>query len=77
MKFDRQKPELLLTRISNSRQELTERDRKIQLLIRHDSLLREMGVSRPVELPHQPLLKPYVNLSIHTASVRQTIVLHV
>lgn len=32
-------------------------------------------VSRPTELPHRPLFKPYVNLSAHTASVRQPIVL--
>ena len=29
-------------------------------------------VSRPAELPRQPLAKRYVNLSIHTASIRQT-----
>ena len=30
-------------------------------------------VSRPAELPHRPLAKRCVNLSIHTASIRQTL----
>jgi hypothetical protein len=30
-------------------------------------------VSRPQELPPQPLAERYVNLSIHTAPIRQTL----
>ncbi len=30
-------------------------------------------VSRPQELPPQPLAERYVNLSTHTASIRQTL----
>ena len=37
---------------------------------RNSSLL----VSRPAELPRQPLVKRYVSLSTHTASIRQTFV---
>jgi hypothetical protein len=29
--------------------------------------------SNPMELPHQILAEPYVNLSIHTAPIRQTL----
>ena len=29
------------------------------------------GVSRPTELPRQPLAEPYVNLSTHTAPIKQ------
>ncbi len=29
-------------------------------------------VSRPKELPLQPLVDPYVNLSIHTAPIKQS-----
>ena len=37
---------------------------------RNSSLL----VSRPAELPRQPLVKRYVSLSTHTASIRQTFI---
>jgi len=34
--------------------------------------IETLVVSRPLELPQQPLAERYVNLSIHTAPIRQT-----
>ena len=35
--------------------------------------VKTLMVSRPWELPPQPLAERYVNLSIHTAPIRQTL----
>jgi len=35
--------------------------------------IKALMVSRPQELPPQPLAERYVNLSIHTAPIRQTL----
>ncbi len=43
----------------------------VKLLAKKGGVIR-IWVSRPAELPRQPLSEPYVNLSVHTAPIKQS-----